>query len=499
MSVPAPTPADIAALAAELGYTAVVDSADGYAGMIAGMLGVYDAVEAVPEQSDPATRTDVEHRTPTADEDPHHAWMVRASVRGAASGPLAGLRLGVKDSIMVAGLPMTNGSDVLTGFVPSQDATVVSRALAAGAEIVGTTTAEYFCMSGGSHTSATGVVHNPHRRGHSAAGSSSGSAVALVTGDADLTLGSDQAGSIRMPASWCGVVGLKPTYGLVPCTGASPLDAVFDHVGPMSRTVVDNARFLQVIAGSDGIDPRQRDVSIGDFLADVDAGVAGVRVGVLREGFGGPEAEPGVEDSVRATAEALRGLGATVEEVSVPLHALAPAVWTAIAIEGMAETVLRNQGFGFGRLDHYPTDLMEHLSTRRDQVANHPANVALFSLVGRWVDRGHGRLHYARAVNRARTVRAAYDAALRDHDVLIMPTTPQTARPLPDPSAGPMAAVQASIEMSSNACPFDITHHPALSVPCGDVDGLPVGLQVVGRHFDEAMIYRVGRAVETTR
>lgn len=328
---------------------------------------------------------------------------------------------------------------------------MVSRALAAGAEIVGTTTAEYFCMSGGSHTSATGVVHNPHRHEHSAAGSSSGSAVALVTGDADITLGSDQAGSIRKPASWCGVVGVKPTHGLVPCTGASPLDAVFDHVGPMGRSVADTARFLGVIAGPDGVDPRQQEMHVGDYLADTDAGVDGLRIGVLREAFGGPDAEPGVDESVRAAAEELCRHGATVDDVSVPLHALAPAVWTAIAIEGMAETVLRDQGFAFGRPDRYPTDLMAHLFARRDQTANHPANVALFTLVGRWVDQNHGRLNYARAVNRARTVRAAYDAALRDHDVVIMPTTPQTARPLPDPAAGPMAAVRASIEMSSDA------------------------------------------------
>lgn len=497
MSVPAPTPSEIVALAEDLGYPAVAAAADDFAGMLAGMLGVYDAAEAVPEQVDSAPRTGVAHRVPTPEEDPHHAWMVRTSIPGASDGPLSGLRLGVKDSIMVAGLPMTNGADVLDGFVPTQDATVVTRALAAGAEIVGTTTAEFFCMSGGSHTSATGVVHNPHRRGWSAAGSSSGSAVALVTGDADITLGSDQAGSIRMPASWCGVVGLKPTYGLVPCTGASPLDAVFDHVGPMSRTVADNARFLGVIAGPDGVDPRQREMHVGDYLVDIDAGVAGLWIGVLREAFGGPDAEPGVDEAVRAAADGLRALGASVEEVSVPLHALAPAVWTAIAIEGMAETVLRDQGFAFGRLDHYPTDLMAHLFDHRDDVAGRPVNVVLFTLVGRWVDQNHGRLNYARAVNRARTVRAAYDAALRDHDVLLMPTTPQTARPLPDPAAGPMAAVRASIEMSANACPFDITHHPALSVPCGDVDGLPVGLQIVGRHFDEATLFRVGRTVET--
>ncbi|QNG38574.1 hypothetical protein F1C76_20300 [Geodermatophilaceae bacterium NBWT11] len=312
-----------------------------------------------------------------------------------------------------------------------------------------------------------------------------------------MTLGADQAGSIRMPASWSGVVGLKPTYGLVPYTGIAPLEGFFDHVGPMTRTVTDNARLLSVLAGSDGIDPRQRDIEVGDYLSGIDAGVQGLRIGVLQEGFGTGGAEPEVDATVRAAVESLRGRGAVVEDVSVPLHALGPALWTAIAIEGMAETVLRNLGFGFGRADWYPVDMMEHLHDRRADVSGRPANVVLFTLVGRWVDAQQGRLNYARAVNRTRTLRAAYDAALRDVDVLVTPTTPQTARPLPDPEHGPGAAIQASIEMSTNTTPFNITHHPALSVPCGEVAGLPVGLQVVGRHFDEATVYRVGRALET--
>ncbi|KQO60001.1 amidase [Curtobacterium sp. Leaf261] len=498
MSVLKPAPSQIADLAAEIGYTAIADAPEEYTAMISGMLGVYDALDAIPEPEVLHGRAPVAHTIPTPAEDPHHAWEVRASIPGAASGPLAGVRLGVKDSILVAGLPMRNGSAELATFVPDEDATVVTRALAAGAEIVGKTTNEYFCMSGGSHTAATGVVHNPHRMGHSAGGSSSGSAVALVTGDADMTLGADQAGSIRMPASWSGVVGLKPTYGLVPYTGIATLDGSFDHVGPVTRTVADNARFLTVLAGSDGIDPRQRDIVVGDYLGGLDDGVEGLRIGILTEGFGGEHSEAGVDETVIAAAEALRDRGATVERVSVPLHALGAALWTAIAIEGMAETVLRNQGFGFGRLDRYPVDMMQHLFDHRGDVDAHPANVQLFTLVGRYVDQQQGRLNYARAINRARTLRAAYDDALEHFDVLVTPTTPQTARPLPDPAHGAGAAIQASIEMSANTTPFNITQHPALSVPCGTVGGLPVGLQLIGRHFDEAMLFRVGQAIENS-
>jgi amidase len=495
MPVTPPTPLQVARLAEDIGYASIAEAPEEYTAMITGMLGVYDALDALPEPDTLPGRARVDVQVPGPDEDPHHAWEVRTSIHGEGSGSLAGTRLGVKDSILVAGVPLRNGSEELTAFVPDGDATVVSRALAAGAEVVGKTVNEYFCMSGGSHTAATGVVHNPHRRGWSAGGSSSGSAVALVTGDADLALGTDQAGSIRMPASWCGVVGLKPTFGLVPYTGIGSLDATFDHVGPMARTVTDVARFLTELAGPDGLDPRQRDVVVGDYLTGLADGVDGLRIGILTEGFATEHAEPGVDDAVRAAAVTLAERGAVVEEVSVPLHTIGPALWTAIAIEGMAETMLRDQGFGFARHDHYPVDLMQHLHDHRSP-EQHPANVRLFALVGRYVDQQAGRLHYARAMNRARTLRAAYDNALAHFDVLVMPTTPQTARPLPDPAAGDGAAILASIEMSANTTPFNITHHPALSVPCGLLDGLPVGLQVVGRHFDEATVLRVGREVE---
>ena len=207
MSVRPPTTAQVADLAARIGYADIAAAPEEYTAMIAGMTGVYDALDAIPDPQVLSGRDAVRYSVPTSAGDPHHAWEVRTSVHGAPSGPLQGVRLGVKDSILVAGVPMRNGSAELETFVPDEDATVVARALAAGAELVGKTTNEYFCMSGGSHTAASGVVHNPHRMGYSSGGSSSGSGIAVAAGLVPYALGSETSGSILTPACCCGVSG----------------------------------------------------------------------------------------------------------------------------------------------------------------------------------------------------------------------------------------------------------------------------------------------------
>jgi len=318
ISINRPDTSDIAAVAARLGYDRAAAQADEFATLIGGMLGAYDVLDGV--EAEQPTREYVAHRRPGPDEDPDNAWVLRTEISTTGSGPLAGLRVAVKDNIMVAGLPMAAGSGLLAGYRPSFDATVVSRVLEAGATIAGKTNCEYFCLDGGSHTSEFGATHNPHRRGYSAGGSSSGNAVALATGQTDLALGTDQAGSIRVPASFCGIVGLKPTHGLVPYTGITPLDPVIDHAGVMSTTVAETALLLSVVAGYDDYDPRQRRVTVGDYLSDLDVGVRGLRIGRLAEGSGHPGSEPDVDDAVRAAADDLAALGAEVVEVSIPMH-----------------------------------------------------------------------------------------------------------------------------------------------------------------------------------
>ncbi len=193
---------------------------------------------------------------PGPEENKYNAWYYKSSVKGAREGKLKGKTVVLKDNIMLAGVPMMNGAASLEGYVPDFDATVVTRILDAGGEIVGKAHCECFCLSGGSHTNATGAVHNPRKMGYSAGGSSSGSAALVAAGEVDMAFGGDQGGSIRMPSSFCGVYGLKPTWALVPYTGIMPIEIFIDHTGPMTSSVADNAPLLEVIAGEDGYDPR---------------------------------------------------------------------------------------------------------------------------------------------------------------------------------------------------------------------------------------------------
>ena len=226
---------------------------------------------------------------PTAAEDPLNAIVRRCRVRAAEpGGPLAGMRMVLKDSMAIAGIPLTLGSAVMDGFVPDVDAVVVERLLRAGAEIVAVTNMDDFAFSGGGDSSAYGPTRNPFDRSRTAAGSSGGSAAALYYDGIDAALGTDQGGSIRAPAAWCCVLGHKPTHGLVPYTGIAGIDATFDHVGPMTRTVEDAARLLDVIAGPDPSVPRRPAVRVEDYgraVADAKSDLAGLRVGLVAEGL----------------------------------------------------------------------------------------------------------------------------------------------------------------------------------------------------------------------
>ncbi|MFC3228830.1 amidase [Marinibaculum pumilum] len=496
MTVSLPTPDQLRAVAAQCGLHLTDDAVTSYLGLMQGMTEAYNAVGAMPDELPAVTYPRTPGYRPDGAENSRNAWYRKARVQGAASGKLKGRTVALKDNIMLAGVPMMNGASTLEGYVPEFDATIVTRMLDAGAEIAGKVHCEYFCLSGGSHTNATGPVHNPHRMGYSAGGSSSGSGVVVALGEVDMAIGGDQGGSIRMPSSFCGTYGMKPTWGLVPYTGIMPIEVFIDHAGPITANVADNALLLEVIAGDDGYDPRIKAPQVPAYTEALGQGVAGMRIGVLKEGFEQEGAEAAVNESVREAAKRFASLGATVEEVSVPMHLLAPAIWMPIGVQGLTQTMMFGDGYGTSRSDLYATSLMDRHRGWRGQADSLSETTKVLMMFGTHVNNHFGPRHYGKAVNVSRRLKAAYDRVLAEFDLLLMPTTPMKATPLPAAGAGAEEIFARALEPTTNTLPFDITHHPAMSLPCGMADGLPIGLMLVGRHFEETVIYRAAHAFE---
>jgi amidase len=456
----------------------------------------YDTVARMPDNLPQVKYPRTPGYRPSPADNPLNAWYVKAEVRGAHTGPLAGRTIVLKDNVCLAGVPMMNGASTLEGYTPDVDATVVTRILDAGGTIVGKAHCEYFCLSGGSHTNATGPVHNPWKMGYIAGGSSSGSGALVAAGEVDMAIGGDQGGSIRMPSSFVGIYGMKPTHGLVPYTGIMPIEPTIDHAGPMTANVRDNALLLEVIAGEDGLDPRQYAPRLDRYTDALGRGVSGMRIGVVREGFGHANSEPDVDAKVRAGAQRFRELGATVEEVSVPMHLQGAAIWTPIALEGLMDIMMHGNGFGTGWRGLYVTSLLDYHSNWRNRADELSKSLKISMFVGEYMLKYHRGHYYAKAQNLSRQLRAAYDQALGQYDLLLMPTMPIKSQPIPPPDAPLALYIQRAFEMIGNTAPFDTTGHPAMTVPCGLSDGLPIGLMLIGKHYEESTIYRAAAAFE---
>ena len=498
MTVRVPSTEQIVEVGAQLGMHLGEDEAAQYLAAMQPLLDGYNTVDSMADELPAVAWPRVPGRAPTAEENPHNAWYWTCAIKGAAEGKLAGRKVAIKDNVCVAGVPMMNGASVLEGYVPDVDATLVSRILDAGGEIAGKTACEYLCFSGGSHTNATGLpVHNPWKRGHTTGGSSSGSGAVVAAGDVEMAIGCDQAGSVRIPSAMCGIVGLKPTWGLVPYSGVMPIEMTVDHAGPMTDTVANNALLLEVIAGADGLDPRQIGVpETLDYTSALGQGADGMTVGVLKEGYGHPNSEPGVDERVRAAVAQLEAIGATVREISIPEHLVGVAVWTPIGVEGTVDCMMHGNGYGTNWKGLYVTSLIARYAGWRERADELSHSLKYVILLGQYMLNQYNGHHYAKAQNISRRIRAAYDRALADCDVIAMPTLPITATPIPPPDAPIGLVIQRAHEMFANTAVFDATGHPALTLPCGLSEGLPVGLMLVGRHFDEATIYRAAHAYE---
>jgi amidase len=499
---------EILALADEFGLEMDVDEAAEYQAVMGGAFRTYQALDRLSEPRPAVAYPRTPGTRPAPEDNPYNAWYWRTDIKGRPDGPLAGERVGVKDSIAVAGVPMANGSRTLDGFVPDVDATVITRLLDAGATIAGKTTASDLCGVAGGHDHPFGTVRNPHDPTRSPGGSSCGSGVAIAAGDISMALGGDQGGSIRIPAAWCGTVGMKATFGLVPYTGCMGMETSLDHVGPMSDTVSNCARLMAAIAGPDPLDPRAAGVpadAVSDYVGAVDQGVDGLTIGVLKEGFGHSEwptlgfgaSDPVVDDRVRDTVAALEAAGAKVVEVSVPEHVDAAHVLVALLEEGVCANMLRGNAAGHGWQGFYDTRLLDTFARGwRQQAADLPPPIKAILLVGEHMHRNYHGHYYAKAQNLRPVMRAAYDRALQQCDALVMPTLPFRASKLPAPDAPIPERMTIALNMIGNVCQANVTGQPAISVPCAMADGLPIGLQFMGRHFEEATLLRLAAAVE---
>ncbi|KAH9944832.1 amidase signature domain-containing protein [Amylocystis lapponica] len=492
-------------------------------------------------------RTDIIDRVPS-EQNPYNAWAAKATVQNvdtdeAAAGILAGQRVVLKDNVCLAGVPCYFGTDVFSDYIPTTDATVATRILEAGGIITGKATCESFCAFGVSNTSALGPVGNPYDKTRSAGGSSSGCGVLVALGEADLAIGGDQGGSIRIPSSHVGIVGLKPTFGLVPYTGIISSETHIDHTGPMSPDVHSNARLLRAIAGVDGIDERQgagtpAPAQVPDYPALLAAAQAAhalleiglpssatgaepgatrrLRIGVLREAWSAPFLEPNVVRCVDAAVQRFRELGADVVDVSVPGHTGSPLLARVQRFAQSNNLLGRTNGTRQLYLTDFTEALLPWTQEKFDKARRQfsrvvrPAHKLVRQLFpvssnllinGLYMDEHFPQL-YGKTHNLFRKLRMDYDRAFKQVDILIMPTTPWVAQVMLPRSASLVEHYSKYVGFTSNTQPFNNTGHPALTIPCGMVappEGpetlrLPVGMQLVGRFFEELTLYKAALA-----
>jgi len=494
-----PSQAELEAIADDLGIAFADGELEDYATIVADTLELIAGVEEMPTPQHPPRDYDYTDRgpgyQPDDEEDPHNAWITKCHIEGAETGPLDGKTVGLKDNISVAGIELTNGSDVMEGYVPAVDATAVQWLLDAGATIEGKNNMWAFSLG----ASDFGPAENPTAPEYSIGGSSSGTAAAVAAGDVDIGMGGDQGGSIRIPCSFGGLVGLKPTHGLIPYTAIFGADASLDHTGPMTRTVEDTALAMDAVAGRDGLDPRQpHDLEVQDYTGALETDISDMTVAVLQEGFDHAESDPEVNDVVYDAIADLEAMGADVTEVSVPAHAGPTGALNFIMVFCGAARLLKQNGVGVGADGWYDTGAIEYLGRALEgHMEDLPDTMVNAALVSEHLDEQYEGAVYGKAQNISLEMRAAYNAALEDVDALVMPTSP-----VKPPEFGQPIDRESMLEdgvefgMAKNTSPFDVTHHPGLTVPCGEVDGAPVGMMFVGDRFDDATLLKLGYAYE---
>jgi aspartyl-tRNA(Asn)/glutamyl-tRNA(Gln) amidotransferase subunit A len=414
----------------------------------------------------------------------------RKIAAGEDPGPLAGVPIAIKDVILTRGLRTTCGSRLLENYIPPYDATAVIRIEQAGGVLIGKTNCDEFAMGSSNENSAFGPVRNPVALDRVPGGSSGGSAAVIAQDTAVLSLGSDTGGSIRQPASFCGVTGVTPTYGRVSRYGLTAFASSLDHIGPFSRTVRDSARLLQVMAGHDEMDSTSAFAPVPDYIAALDGDIRGMKIGVPKEFFEGLTSETG--DLIQAAIETLQKLGCEVREIRLPHTVYAVGCYYIIATAEASSNLARYDGVRYTRRSESAGTLQEMYRQTRDEGFGPECKRRI--MLGTYVlSSGYYEAYYLKAQKVRALVAQDYARAFAEVDAIVGPVSPFPAFKLGEKVDDPTAMYLSDIYTVTG----DLAGIPCMSVPSGKTaEGLPVGLQILANHFKETTMFRVADAYE---
>jgi len=412
--------------------------------------------------------------------------------KGEKVGLLAGVPIAIKDNICTDGIRTTCASKMLEDFIPPYNATVIEKLKAADAIIIGKTNMDEFAMGSSTENSAFKVTKNPHDLERVPGGSSGGSAAAVGARLAPFSLGSDTGGSIRQPAAFCGVVGLKPTYGLVSRFGLIAFGSSLDQIGPFSNNVRDCALALEVIAGTDPLDnTSSKEIGSTDYLTGIDGGVSGMKIGVPKEFFGeGLDVE--IKESIFTSIEKLKSLGATVEEISIPITEAGLSAYYVISSAEASSNLARFDGIRYGYRPKEFEDVYDLMEKSRTEAFGDEVKRRI--MLGTYVlSSGYYDAYYNRALKLKKKIKQEFKEVLAKYDIIISPVSPVLPFKCNEKKNNPLEMYLADIYTVN----INLAGVPAISVPCGtSKSGLPIGLQIIGPHFGESKILKAALALE---